>query len=84
MKKCKWAESKEKDYYMTSCGGQYEFSNLGTPEENLFSFCPFCGAKIEVYTFLFQKFIETNRNIRNQNKKIKLPVMKKLRNRDKT
>jgi len=57
-KKCNWSQSKEKDYYMTLCGGQFEFNNLGTPKDNLFFFCPFCGKEINEYSYLLQRSVD--------------------------
>jgi hypothetical protein len=49
MEKCKW--TKETDdwgdpHYFTVCGQGFDFSE-GTPAENGFRYCPFCGRRIE-------------------------------------
>ena len=35
------------EIFETGCGGSFHFSD-GTPTENKFLFCPFCGGKISV------------------------------------
>lgn len=45
MKYCHWRED-ENGAWDTGCGEKWEFTN-GTPQENRFLFCPFCGDTIE-------------------------------------
>lgn len=42
-KTCRWAN--ENSPYDTECGNLFEFID-GTPSENGFKFCPFCGKEI--------------------------------------
>ena len=42
MKGCFW-RSQGEGYYITSCGGNFHFENGGTPADNLFNVCPYCG-----------------------------------------
>jgi len=46
---CKWKEAREFGdiYYETSCGGDIVFTD-GTPEENEYRFCPYCGKEIKI------------------------------------
>lgn len=46
---CNWKQD-EFNCYTTECGHAFEFNN-GTPQENGFMFCPFCGCKMEVDLF---------------------------------
>lgn len=44
--KCTWAEDGDDSFYTTDCGHAFEVTN-GTPLENDFKFCCFCGNEIE-------------------------------------
>lgn len=43
---CSWTWDDD-GFYATECGQSFFFDS-GTPSENHFNFCPFCGVKIEV------------------------------------
>jgi hypothetical protein len=47
---CEWMETKEDPFgdplYSTGCGHLAQLIE-GTPEENQFKFCPFCGKEIQ-------------------------------------
>ena len=45
-KKCKWTEDTD-GYWRSECGDAFVF-NEGTPPENGFNFCCFCGKEISV------------------------------------
>jgi peptide subunit release factor 1 (eRF1) len=45
---CKWSNH-QSGVYETGCNEAHEFMVDG-PEENRFSFCPYCGKEIEVVT----------------------------------
>ena len=50
MKKyCEWKlhDGYEYDYYHTSCQDDFIFDD-GTPKDNHFKYCPFCGKEIKV------------------------------------
>jgi hypothetical protein len=42
---CEWKYDEEEDYYETSCG-HLQIIMGGTPTENGYRFCPYCGRKI--------------------------------------
>ena len=49
--KCGWKLATDKNgvsdgYYETKCGNAFVFFD-GTPKENEFVFCPYCGKKIK-------------------------------------
>ena len=45
--KCIWSQEDENsDIWSTSCGENF-ILNEGTPEENKFKFCNYCGKEIE-------------------------------------
>jgi hypothetical protein len=48
MDSCKWVLVSETDYeyWDTDCGESFQF-NDGTPSNNHFNFCPYCGKPIE-------------------------------------
>jgi len=47
MKKCEWERIGEQDgCYFTFCEHTHEFDDEGTPAENGFKYCPFCGREI--------------------------------------
>jgi len=43
MKTCEWHD--EGDYWHTECGNDFEIID-GTPIENNFQFCPYCGGEL--------------------------------------
>ena len=45
MSKCVWTEDEE-GYWDTACGEKHEFI-IGSPSENNYVFCPYCGDNIE-------------------------------------
>lgn len=51
MAKCKWKYIPElyeyQEYWETECGQAHQFMD-GTPRENGYIYCPYCGNKIEV------------------------------------
>lgn len=44
---CVWKHQEWEDAWLTSCEGVHWFAD-GTPEENDYKFCPYCGKKLEV------------------------------------
>lgn len=47
-KPCKWVlDDDDSNTYLTSCGELFCIEN-GTPKENYFNFCVYCGRKLEV------------------------------------
>ena len=42
---CTWTEESDSEYWATDCGELFEILD-GTPEENRFAYCPFCGMPI--------------------------------------
>lgn len=47
IKTCTWKHEQTADhaYYVTACGQDFCFED-GTPVDNKFKFCPYCGKKI--------------------------------------
>jgi len=45
MKYCKWTYQ-DLDFYRSECDMDFSF-NAGTPKENKFVYCPYCGKKIK-------------------------------------
>ena len=43
---CIWSQEDDLSYFETSCSQSFTFYE-GTPLENEFKFCPFCGKEIE-------------------------------------
>jgi hypothetical protein len=45
---CFWKRREDSwsDYWNTTCGHDFVFSDGDGPRENEFTFCPFCGKKI--------------------------------------
>lgn len=49
-KNCTWKmEDVNGDVYDTDCGNCFQF-NDGSPEENKFKFCPYCGRHVKEKT----------------------------------
>lgn len=46
VKKCKWKYDDYYDTWETSCDNGFVVS-AGTPEDNGFHYCPYCGLEIE-------------------------------------
>ena len=44
--KCRWSEDGEGSFWATGCGNAFEF-NDGTPKQNSFAWCPYCGRSLE-------------------------------------
>ena len=47
---CEWAEIEEYDwtFWETDCCQSFQFTEGGTPTENDFAFCPYCGKVLSV------------------------------------
>ena len=46
MEKCEWRYDGLDDFYETSCGDLFSVME-GTPSDNGFKFCPYCGKGLE-------------------------------------
>ena len=46
-KECEWEQDELIEYYETDCGRTFELID-GTPEDNNFKFCAYCGGTIKV------------------------------------
>ena len=51
-KTCEWSEDDE-GIFQTSCGGSFMFTD-GTPDENEFKFCCYCGGDLKQKLFELQ------------------------------
>jgi len=46
--KCTWSQyDEDEDYWETACGHAFSISDGGTPTDNDFSFCVFCGSPLK-------------------------------------
>ena len=43
---CEWIQDLDDDYWTTGCGALFQM-NEGTPTENGFLYCPYCGKLLE-------------------------------------
>ncbi len=50
---CSWKYNRDEEYWETGCGTSYVF--YGSPTENAYLFCQFCGKTIEEY---IQSYLE--------------------------
>lgn len=46
LNECEWTPDTEYGSYETTCGNAFTF-NDGTPADNKFVYCPYCGCKIK-------------------------------------
>lgn len=54
--RCVWAED-EDGVWDTGCDNRFEF-NEGTPHENKFEFCPYCGNRMKVSRYVQRTLAE--------------------------
>lgn len=45
LNECEWTDDDD-DFYETTCGHAFTFTE-GTPADNQFVYCPYCGCKIK-------------------------------------